>query len=321
MPGMGVAISEPPLRSRGDGIPEKTSWKLKSHKVRRGETLAGIGRKYGISVSQLMEWNGLGSGRLKPGKRVFVSDPAEGLGDTSLVAGLPRVKAPQPQAVESGAESQTESVATVSDRPATHRVHRGETLSSLAARFEVSIAELRAWNNLSSDRVRPGMRLKLKGEPIHVDRSETAKALRSSASDQPARIVRVSGNPEENPISRTHRVRAGETLESIAHQYGVAISSIKLLNRLHGSRIRVGQKLTVPGASGRVEGKSDAPPAPKVAFGKARTVRYTVREGDSLYSIAKSRATTVDTLMELNGLRGPGIRPGQVLEVPMVASR
>ncbi|HOX53543.1 MAG TPA: LysM peptidoglycan-binding domain-containing protein, partial [Fibrobacteria bacterium] len=51
-----------------------------------------------------------------------------------------------------------------------------------------------------------------------------------------------------------------------------------------------------------------------------RTISYTVRPGDSLYSIARSRSTTVDTLMQLNGLTQSNLKPGQVIQVPQVAS-
>jgi len=319
MPGMGVAISEPPLRTRGDGIPERSGWKIKSHKVRRGETLAGIGRKYGVSTSQLMEWNGLSAGKLKPGKRVYVSDPSAGMTDTTLIAGLPRKKTESVAEIETPAAS-AESPASDVSRPATHRVRRGETLSSIARRFDVDPDDLRAWNDLKGDRVRNGQRLKLQGEQRKTE--SVAAATRKSAPERVARVVKVSDDPEENPVSRIHRVRMGETLESIAHQYGVAVTSLKIINRLRGSRIRVGQKLTVPGSGSSVERRTEAPSTPaKVVAPKPRTVRYVVRPGDSLYSIARAKATTVDSLMELNGLRKAVIRPGQVIEVPMVASR
>jgi LysM repeat protein len=50
-----------------------------------------------------------------------------------------------------------------------------------------------------------------------------------------------------------------------------------------------------------------------------RTVSYTVRQGDSLYSIARARATTVDTLMHINGLKRAVLKPGQVILVPLAS--
>lgn len=318
MPGSGVSISEPPLRSRGDGIPQKSAWKLKSHKVRRGETLAGIARRYGLSTSQLMEWNGISTGKLKPGKFVYVSDPSAGMTDTTLIAGLPRTKTESVVEPESTAPA-TETVAIDNSRPTSHRVSRGETLSSISRRFGVDPDDLRAWNDLKGDRVRYGQKLKLQGPGR---RTESVATANKPVPERVARLVKVPDNPDENPVSRIHRVRSGETLESIAHQYGVAVTSLKLINRLRGSRIRVGQKLTVPGSSATLERRTESAPAPvRAAAAKQRTIRYVVRPGDSLYSIARAKATTVDTLMEINGLRQAVIRAGQVIEVPVVASR
>jgi membrane-bound lytic murein transglycosylase D len=333
-PTIGLAVREPPLRADGDGIPERTSWKLKSHKVRRGENLASIARRYGVTSEQLAEWNGLSAGKLKPGKRIYVSAPSEGRTETLPVA-VVKPSAPAGPNLHALAEAElmadgqeepavenpsVGSTQVPMARPSTHRVRHGETLTGLAARFQLDVADLRSWNHLQSDLLRPGVRLRLHGETAapevaSVDRVKSAK---------PARIVRLSGNPQDDPSARTHRIEPGETLESIAHQYGVAVSSLKILNRLRNSRIVAGQKLSIPAGSAKVESRLDVSPAAtaqRSLANKPGTTRYIVREGDSLYSIARERSTTVDTLMTLNGLRSAGIRAGQVIEVPMVASR
>jgi len=208
------------------------------------------------------------------------------------------------------------------ERPRYHRVHRGETLSSIAGKFGLGVSDLKTWNRLSSDRVRPGQRLLLHGQASAPVAQKHPEARAAASREHEARVIRVSERAEPADVSRLHRVRAGETLESIARQHGVAVSSLKLLNRLRTSRILVGQKLTLPAAVSRVELHEPKPaPAPKAhTTSGIRTVRYVVREGDSLYSIARARSTTVDSIIQLNGLRGSSIRPGQVLEIPTVAS-
>lgn len=327
VPGMGVAVKEPPLRSRGDGIPERKAWNVKSHKVRRGDTYASIARRYGVTVDQLASWNGTPNGRLKAGKRLLVSDPGAGLADEPTLAGLPRQQS-SPVVAEVEPELAPKAVAKASaakdkeaERPRYHRVHKGETISSIAGDFGLGVDELKTWNRLSSDRVRPGQRLLLHGEALAPVAKRPAKTQTVAAQERAPRVVRVPESSAAADVSRVHRVRAGETLESIARQYGVAVSSIKLLNRLRTSRIVAGQKLSLPGAGPRVERDvAKAATGSRTAASGMRTVRYTVREGDSLYSIARARSTTVDSLIQLNGLRGSSIRPGQILEVPMVAS-
>lgn len=330
LPGHGLVVREPPLRTFGNGIPERTKWNIKSHKVRRGESVASIARRYGITTAQIKDWNGLSSERLKAGKRLFVSAPSEGspaisiagssvVGSSGGSATKPRTMASRETATVGNGSSGISAGADPSfPRPSTHRIRSGETLTSLANRYRVSVSDLRSWNDLKSDRLRPGVRIRLHGQETDPVAERTAP----STSATTARSLRFADSPDDNPVSQVHRVVAGETLESIARRYGVAIASLKIVNRLGSSRIKVGQKLSVPGAAGRLDRKSDkSHPVQNTAAKAGPTVRYIVREGDSLYSIAKARSTSVDTLMMLNGLRNSGIRAGQVIEVPMVASR
>ncbi len=116
------SVSEPETRS------------VSFHRVRRGETVSGIAKRYGVSQSQLRRWNGLSSsGRINAGQRLRVSDsPTE------------RARV----ATRSGARS--------------HMVRRGETLSGLAERYGVTVSALAGANGLSSTSgIRVGQRLKV----------------------------------------------------------------------------------------------------------------------------------------------------------------
>ncbi len=88
-------------------------------------------------------------------------------------------------------------------------VKRGETLSAIAERYQLSVAQLRKSNRLRGDRLRVGQRLKL------------------PAGARPA----------------WHRVDKGETLVRIARTYGVDLDQLRQLNQLSGDRILVGQRL------------------------------------------------------------------------------
>jgi murein DD-endopeptidase MepM/ murein hydrolase activator NlpD len=104
------------------------------HVVRPGETLSAISRQYGVSVPQLVEWNGLrDSATVWAGSRISVKGPA------------------------------AVNVATVSG-PRTHRVARGEALSTIAGRYGVSVAALAAANGITDpNRIRAGATLTVPG--------------------------------------------------------------------------------------------------------------------------------------------------------------
>lgn len=101
--------------------------------VKSGDNLWGIAKKYGMSVSRLKSLNGLKSDVIHPGQRVRVS----------------------------GAAAATTSAPVSSSN--TYTVRSGDNLSTIAARHNLSLSQLKSINNLKSDLIFPGQVLKLSG--------------------------------------------------------------------------------------------------------------------------------------------------------------
>jgi len=310
-----VQAKEPPLAKRGEGIPARS--KQAVHKVRRGETLSSIALRYGVSREDLAAWNGGNVDRLKAGKFLWVSAP---------LADLPAVSAPtaKPVAVVAAKEAPSKPEAST-PQGTRHRVRRGETLEKIASLYGTTPAHLRAWNKLASDHLRSGTRIVVSGEVAKPSKGQEHAAVVAAKVpvklEQPTPHRLALAKPEAASTGPVHVVRDGETLDAIAQKHAVSVGSIKLLNHLRSSRIDIGQKLMLP--AGVALQQPSAPSAPQRAARPTvpvRTISYTVRPGDSLYSIARSRSTTVDTLMQLNGLTQSNLKPGQVIQVPQVAS-
>jgi membrane-bound lytic murein transglycosylase D len=108
-----------------------------------------------------------------------------------------------------------------------------------------------------------------------------------------------------------HRVRRGETLSQIAHRYRTSTRRIALLNRIRNvSRIRIGQRIKVPLRYPRTTFRT-------AAKGNSRDLQtYRVRQGDTLWSIAKRHKTSVRLIKRINGLSSNYLQEGQVLKVP-----
>ncbi len=111
--------------------------------------------------------------------------------------------------------------------------------------------------------------------------------------------------------SRTHVVRDGETLTSIANRYSVSMDALIAANNLKDpNAITVGQRLIIPGGSGGAGGQVQVPAQPSPGT-------YVVQRGDTLTGIAQKYGISLDQLMAANKITDPAlIQIGQTLTIP-----
>lgn len=184
---------------------------------------------------------------------------------------------------------------------ATHVVQPGENLLRIALRYGVTVSAIMDANNLGS------ASLIYVGQALVIPPSEGP--LAASAADAPA------GTAE----SVTHTIARGETLISVARQYGVTVNAIMEANGLaNPNRITAGQELTIPGVApspGPAPAAADTTAAPS---GSGLT--HTVRSGETLGSIAQQYGVAVGAIMEANGITNPDrLSTGQALTIPGAA--
>ena len=287
-----------------------TTWRRVTYRVRSGDTLSGIARRWRITMKSIVTANRLRSDRLRVGQRLVLTVP-----------NVPR------QAIASTQRSE-------SSQHVIHRVRSGETLSTIASRYGVSIAQLKMTNRIRTNLIRPGQRLRIPfggADAVSDTKIYTVKAgdtLSTIASRYGVSVVRlkranrlsgdslrigdrleiptqvaVSEAPKRVAQSRTHRVRSGESLYTIGKRYGVSVDRIKAANGLRRNTIRVGQELVIPARSSGSAAASE---------GKV----HRVRSGDTLSEIARRYGTTVSKLRSANGLTSNRLRIGQELKIP-----
>ncbi len=169
-----------------------------------------------------------------------------------------------------------------------HVVRRGETLSIIASRYDVTVEDLVRLNHLAdADRIVVGLSLLVPRPP-----AAGAPAPTSSAPERPSSVT----------------VRQGDTLSSLARAHGVSTAELRTWNRLDGDLIRVGQVLRLRPGTG-----AGAP--------AERVVTYTVSRGDTLSAVAARYGVSVSDLRAWNDLSDTTIRVGQRLEVRRPAWR
>lgn len=99
----------------------------------------------------------------------------------------------------------------------------------------------------------------------------------------------------------TYIVKRGDTLWGISNQYGVSVTELARINNVTANTLKVGQELIIPLKDGT---------------NPSNMFIYTVKKGDSLYSIAKKYNTTVNKIIDINNLNNVNLSIGQELRIP-----
>lgn len=188
----------------------------------------------------------------------------------------------------------------------THTVAQGETLFSISRQYNVSVEDLRRWNNLSGNQINIGQRLVIQG------------GTPAQGNDP-----RIGGQQTRTGQIIQHRVTSGETLFSLSRRYGVSVDDIKTWNNLTSNLLEIGQVLEIQSTQNVVEQPRPTdttptdtePEAGRVVSGNVGSAYYVVKSGDTLIGIASMFETTPAELRELNRLRNDRLAVGQVLLV------
>jgi membrane-bound lytic murein transglycosylase D len=245
---------EPPVAASSDNVEYEIITKKVYHKVRKGESIGSIAKKYGCTTSEIKKWNRLRKAAVYQGQKLAiyvktkrpipdnnnqtpVSNPqadnnvqvADADTTDNTPAAVPSVKKPA---------TPSKSVGT----PQYHTVKKGEYLAKIAQKYNVSLNDLREWNNLSNNVVFVGQKIRV-NSPDHA--SKVTPADSAVAHNKPVDKPAAKPSPKGKQVYYT--VQSGDTLWSIAQKYkGVTVSQIRQWNNLSSKQtLKVGQKIKV----------------------------------------------------------------------------
>lgn len=173
---------------------------------------------------------------------------------------------------------------TPSNNTGYYTVKSGDSLWSIAKKYNTTVDEIKNLNNLTSNTLRIGQQLRIPN-------------LESNGG---------TSSPT-TPTTGTYTVKSGDTLYAIARQYNTTVDAIKNINNLTSNTLSVGQTLKIPTTSNDIITSEDF-------------ITYTVKPGDNLYAIAREYGLTMDEIMRYNNLASTLLSIGQQLKIPSKTS-
>lgn len=194
-------------------------------------------------------------------------------------------------------------VATTSTYQATtgqfYIVRSGDNLSSIAARYGVSVGDLQRWNNLTSTRIYAGQKLVIGQSAAKTNNNQSVTTTNNTTSGSPVKYV----------------IQKGDNLASIASKYKVTVADIKRWNGLTSDNIVAGKTLLIYSGSGTTTVKNNNTNNTNNGGSAKLGSVHIVKSGESLWSIAKKYGTTVEKIKKDNNLSSDKINIGQKLKI------
>jgi len=264
---------------------------VKYHKVKSGDNLGEISDKYGVSIAEVKKWNHIKGNNIASGDRLKIIK-------NEKVVTLVRKEVKGKQPIET--KTETNLAANETDTNATqnpndyYQVQKGDNLFSIAKKFNVSLEDLKKWNNLEDVNVQLGSKLAL------ANNDDSTKEV----------------EPKTETKIVEYKVKKGDNIASIAKKYNTAIDDLKEWNNLSDNNIKVGTSIIV---SKKEVAFNDPKPSKKesLAANQRDEVKlYYVKKGDSLFSIAKKYpGVTISDIKKWNGIKNESLKPGMKLKI------
>lgn len=285
--------------------------KTKYYTVRRGDNLGEIANKYDVTIADIKKWNKLKSNTVARGKNLKIitsesvvqtvrkatkSDNAT----SEMKADNKQIAVSETKTAKDDRGNKNIKTDTISSNTAAfYIVQKGDNLSSIAKKNNVSVEEIKEWNHLS------GTSIQL-GTSLQVAKNEAV------ANEQ------LASAPKMENVE--YIVKKGDNLGAIAKKFGSSLDDLKQWNNLQDNTIALGSSLIVAKSEVTTENKAVAETFKKkdnlASASKKKDVNYYVKKGDSLYSIAKKYpGVSISDIKKWNDISAEDLKPGMKLKI------
>lgn len=249
-----------------------------TYRVKKGDSLSKIASRYGVSSAQIKSWNGLSSNRLNVGRRLKIyktaTPVAEATANTELASNTSNIEGKYTGTPIEGSNAAVEKQAKTTTTY--YKVRKGDTWTKIAQRNNVTVSDIKKWNNIRNNSLIAGKTLKIQKieyvevpvieepklpEPelayVEIDSTFTIdifddylkKVDMDKASLPLINISSTDDIPSRRKADDTkliyHKVKIGETMTQIAARYNVSQKDIISWNKLSSNMAKVGQRLLI----------------------------------------------------------------------------
>ena len=311
--------------------------------VKSGDSVWGIANKFGISTTDLISWNNIKNNMIHPGDVLIVSKSAAGSGNGNSNSGntgsttTPTTPATgtkytvksgdsvwaiankygisttdliswnniknnmihpgdvlivSKSAAGSGNSNSGNTGSTTTPATGTkYTVKSGDSVWAIANKYGISMANLVKWNSIRNNFIYPG-------QVLVVSQSGSGSTSTGNTG---------SGSTTTNQTGKTYTVKSGDSVWAIANKSGISMATLVQLNNIKNNFIYPGQVLKLGSTTTSMSNNNQ---------GSASTAKtYTVKSGDSLWSIAQKNQLSITQLKQINNLHSDLILVGQTLKL------
>ncbi|EJY44599.1 TPA: LysM peptidoglycan-binding domain-containing protein [Enterococcus faecium] len=280
--------------------------------VQSGDSVWKISNDHGITMAQLIEWNNIKNNFVYPGQQLIVSNG--GSSNTGANTGSSTGNT-------SGSNSSNSSSSNTASGTK-YTVKAGDSVWSVSNKYGITMAQLIQWNNIQNNFIYPGQQLT-------VSNSGSTNSA-SSNTGSSANTNSSSANTGSSSSQGTYTVKAGESVWSVANKNGITMNQLIEWNNIKNNFIYPGQQLIVKGgnSTNTNTGSTTSAAKPNTPNTSATTstsssgnTMYTVKAGESVWSVANKHHITMDQLIEWNNIKNNFIYPGQQVIVKKGSSQ
>ncbi|EOZ5988101.1 LysM peptidoglycan-binding domain-containing protein [Enterococcus faecium] len=265
-----------------------------TYTVQSGDSVWGISNKFGITMDQLIQWNNIQNNFIYPGQKLTIKGSQENGSSTN----------------NSGNNTNSSGNAGTSNGGQTtgakYTVQSGDSVWKISNDHGITMAQLIEWNNIKNNFVYPGQQLIVSNGGSSNTGANTGNTSGSNSSN----------SSSSNTASGTkYTVKAGDSVWSVSNKYGITMAQLIQWNNIQNNFIYPGQQLTVSNSGSTNSASSNTGSSANTNNSSSSQGTYTVKAGESVWSVANKNGITMNQLIEWNNIKNNFLYPGQQLIV------